>query len=157
MAELKVPQLPPEMAHEQIVTIMGTRDAMILQTLVDKFGAEEAQKMIYPRLKEMGKQMAAMAPQMGITGNDATAIATLIHLLEKQMMKIQGEPTEVSADRVVKEITKCPVQGLPVDYCMAFQGVVDGMIEVLNPEYKFTITKLIPRGDPICQWIVDKK
>jgi len=157
MAELKVPQLPAEMAHAQIVTVMGTRDAMILQTLVDRFGSKEAQKMIYPRLKEMGKQMAAMAPQLGITGNDASAIAAFIYLLEKQMMKIEGEPTEVSADRVVREITKCPLQSLPVDFCMAYQGVVDGMIEAINPKYKWSLTKLIPRGDPICQWIVEKK
>jgi hypothetical protein len=157
MAELKIPQVPPEMAHEQIVATMGRRDAMILQTLVDKFGSEEAQKMIYPRLKEMGKEVAAMAPQMGITGKDAMAIAALIHLFEKQMMRIEGEPTEVSVDRVVKEVTKCPLQTLPVDFCMAFQGVVDGIIEAINPEYKWSITKLIPRGDPICQWIVERK
>jgi len=157
MAELKVPQLPPEMAHERVVAVMGRRDGMILQTIVDKFGSEEAQKMIYPRLKEMGKQMAAMAPQIGITGKDATAIAAFIHLFEKQMMKIQGEPTEVSADRVVKEITKCPLQNLPADFCLAYQGVADGIIEGINPEYKWTLTKLIPRGDPICQWIVEKK
>jgi predicted ArsR family transcriptional regulator len=157
MAELKIPQLPPEMAHEQVVTAMGRRDAMILQTLVDKFGSEEAQKMIYARLKEMGKQMAAIAPQIGITGKDAMAIAALIHLFEKQLMRIEGEPTEVTADRVVKEVTKCPFQSLPVDFCMAYQPVVDGIIEAINPEYRWSITKLIPRGDPVCQWILEKK
>jgi len=157
MAELKVPYVPPEMAHEQVIRSMGARDAMILQTIVDKFGSEEAQKMIYPRLKEMGKQMASAAPQMGITGKDAIAIASFLHTFEKQMMKIEGEPTEVSPDRVVKNITKCPLQSLPVDFCLAFQGVVDGIIEGINPEYKFTIAKIIPKGDPICQWIVQKK
>ena len=157
MVELKVPKVPPEMAHEQIITAMGTMNAMILQTIVDKFGSETAQKMIYPRLKEMGKQMAGMAPQMGITGKDATAIASLLHLVEKQMMKIEGEPIEVSPNRVVKNITKCPLQNLPVDYCLAYQGVVDGIIEGINPEYKWTLAKFIPKGDPICQWIVQKK
>jgi hypothetical protein len=157
MAELKVPQVPPEMAHEQVVKAMGTRDAMILQTIVDQFGSEKAQKMIYPRLKEMGKQMVAMAPTMGITGKDAVAIASFIHLFEKQMMKIEGEPTEVSPNRVAKNITKCPLQNLPADFCLAYQGVIDGIIEGINPEYKWTLTKLIPKGDPICQWIVQKK
>jgi H2-forming N5,N10-methylenetetrahydromethanopterin dehydrogenase-like enzyme len=83
MVELKVPHIPPEMAHEQIVTALGTMSAMILQSIVDKFGSREAQKMIYPYLKQMGKQMAGMAPQMGITGKDAIAIASLVHLFEK--------------------------------------------------------------------------
>lgn len=157
MAELKIPQLPTEMAHEQIIATMGRRDAIILQALVDKFGSEGAQKMIYPRLKEMGKEIAAMAPLLNIQGNDATAIGALVHLFEKQMMRIEGEPTEVSASRVVKRITKCPLQNLPPDCCFAFQGIVDGIIEAINPEYKWSITKLIPRGDPVCEWIVEKK
>jgi hypothetical protein len=157
MAELKIPQIPLEMAHGQALAAMGMRDAMILETLVAKFGSEAAQKMIYPRLKEMGKQMAVMASQLGITGKDATAIAAFIHLFEQQILNIEGEPTEVSANRVVKEITKCPFQSLPVDFCMAFQGAVDGIIDAINPEYKWSLTKLIPRGDSICQWIVEKK
>jgi len=98
-----------------------------------------------------------MAPLMNIQGNDATAIGALIHLFEKQMMRIEGEPTEVSADRVVKQVTKCPLQNLPPDSCFAFQGIVDGIIEGINPEYKWSITKLIPGGDPICEWIVERK
>ena len=100
--------------------------------------------------------MAAMAPTMGITGKDAIAIASFIHVFEKQM-KIEGEPTEVSSNRVAKNITKCPLQNLPADFCLAYQEVVDGIIEGINPEYKFTQAKLIPKGDPICQWIVQKK
>lgn len=157
MVELKIPQIPPEMAHEQVIKAMGARDATILQTFVDKFGSEEAQKMIYPRLKELGKQMAATAPTVGITGKDAIAIASFIHLTEKQIMKIEGEPTEVSPDRVVKKITKCPLQNLPVDYCLSYQGLTDGIVEGINPEYKFITTKIIPKGDPICEWIVQKK
>ena len=157
MADLKVPQVPPAMAHEQVVTTLGTMSAMILQAIVDKFGSKEAQKMIYPYLKQMGKQMAGMAPQMGITGKDAMAIASLIHLSEKQMFRIEGEPTEVSPNKVVKEITKCPLQSLPLDYCLAFQGIVDGIIEGINPDYKWIMSKIIPKGDPVCQWIVQKK
>ena len=101
MVELIVPQIPPEMAHEQIVTAQGTMSAMILQAMVDKFGSKETQKMIYPYLKQMGKQMAGMAPQMGITGKDAVAIASLIHLFEKQMRARQWDtsPTRLEDGR----------------------------------------------------------
>jgi hypothetical protein len=157
MAELKVPQFPVEMAHEQVIKAMGARDATILQTFVDEFGSEKVQKMVYPRLKELGKQMAAMAPQMGITGKDAIAIASMVHIFEKQMMRIEGEPTEVSSDRVVKKITKCPLQDSPLDYCLSYQGITDGIAEGINPEYKFTTTKIIPKGDPVCEWIIQKK
>jgi hypothetical protein len=115
------------------------------------------QKMIYPRFKELGRQRAAMGSQMGITGNDAIAIASLIHIFEKQMMKVTGEPTEVSPDRVVKDITKCPFQNMPPDFCLAFQGVVDGTIEAINPAYKWTIMKVMTKKGPICQWAIERK
>jgi hypothetical protein len=145
------------MAHELAVTNLGMIGSTILKSIVDKFGSKEAQTMIYPRLKEMGKQLAAMAPGMGIKGKDAMAIASLIHFSEKQLFKIKGEPIEVAPNRVVKEITRCPLQSCSLDYCLAFQGIADGVIEAINPEYKWTLTKVIPRGDRICQWIVEKK
>jgi hypothetical protein len=157
VVELKIPQVPPEMTHELAVTFLGTMSSTILKSIVDKFGSKEAQKMIYPHLKEMGKQMAAMAPGMGITGKDAIAIASVIHFSEKQLFKIKGEPIEVAPNRVVKEITRCPLQSLSLDYCLAFQGIADGVIEKINPEYKWTLTKVIPKGDHVCQWIVEKK
>jgi len=157
MVELKVPQIPIEMAHERVMTSMGIMSATIIQAMVDKFGSEETQRIIYPRLKEMGKQMAARAPQLGITGKDATAIASYLYFVEKQVFKLEGEPTEVSPEKVVKETTKCPWQDLPLDFCLAFQGYVDGITEGINPEYKCTLTKIIPKGDPVCQWIVQKK
>ena len=157
MVELKVPQITTEMAHERAMLSLGMVSATVIQAMVEKFGSEETQKMIYPRLKEMGKQMAVRAPQLGITGKDATAIASYLYFVEKQVFKLEGEPTEVSPDRVVKETTKCPLQNLPLDFCLAFQGVVDGITEGINPEYKWTLAQIIPKGDPVCQWIVQKK
>ncbi len=149
MAELKIPQLPPEMAHQQALAA--------IRALADKFGAEEALKILRPYLKEIGKEAGAMAPIMGFTSNDAIAIASFLHLFEEQVLLVEGKPTEVSPDRVVKEVTKCPFQSFAPEFCLAFQSLVEGIVEAINPDYKWTLPKFIPKGDPICQWIVEKK
>jgi len=157
MAELKIPQLPPEMAHLQAVQAAGGWYATAIRALVDKFGSEEALKILHPYLKEAGKQAGAMAEMLGFTSKDAIAIASLLHLLEEQVMLVKGKPTEVSPDRVVKEVTECPFQPSAPEFCLSFLSLCEGVCEAINPEYKLTFAKFMGKGDPICQWIVEKK
>lgn len=157
MAEVQVPRLPPEMAHQQAVVLLGRAAAMLLQAMVDRSGSEETQKIIYPYLKQMGKEMASLAPELGITGNDALALSAITHLLEEQVLRVVGKPTDASSDRVVKQVSACPFQNLPIDVCYAFQPICDGIAEAINPQYRWVLTKAIPKGDPICEFIWEKK
>ena len=157
MAELKIPQLPPEMAHQQAVAAMGGSYATAIRALVDKFGSEEALKILHPYLKDSGREMGAMASMLGITSKDAMGIASMIHLFEEQVLLVEGKLTEVSPNRVAKEISKCPFQDFAPEFCLAFLSMCEGLCEAINPEYKWTLPKFIPKGDLICQWIVEKK
>jgi hypothetical protein len=156
MAEVQVPQLPREVAHQQAVALLGKAAAALLQALVDRFGAEEAQRIIYPAFKQMGKEMGAMAPGLGITGNDALALSAISHLLEEQVLGVVGKPSG-SPDRVVKHATSCPFQDMPMDVCRTFQPICDGIAEAINPQYRWVLTKAIPNGDPICEFTWEKK
>lgn len=157
MAEVQTPRLPPEVAHQQSVVLLGRAAATLMQAMVDRFGSEETQKIIYPSLKQLGKEIASFAPELGITGNDALALSAISHLMEEQVLRVVGKPTEASPDRVVKQVTACPFQDLPVDVCYAFQPICDGIAEVINPQYRWVLTKAIPKGDPICEFIWEKK
>ena len=157
MAEVQVPRLPPEVAHQQAVVLLGQAAAMLMQAMVDRFGSEETQKIIYPSLKQLGKEIASLAPELGITGNDALTLSALTHLMEEQVLRVVGKPTDASSERVVKQVTACPFQNLPVDVCYAFQPICDGIAEVINPQYRWVLTKAIPKGDPICEFIWEKK
>jgi len=157
MAKLEIPQLPAEMAHQQAVAALGGFYATAIRALVDKFGSKEALKILHPYLKESGKETGAMAEMLGFTSKDAIAIASLIHLFEKQVLLVKGEPTKVSPNRVVKEMTECPFQSFAPEFCLGFQSLCEGICEAINPDYKWTLPKFIPKGDPICQWIVEKK
>jgi len=157
MAEVQVPRLSPEVAHQQAVALLGRAAAMLMQAMVDRFGSEETHKIIYPYFKRMGKEMASLAPGLGITGNDALALSALTHLLEEQVLGVEGKPTDASSDRVVKQVTRCPLQNLPVDVCYSFQPICDGIAEAINPNYRWVLTKAIPKGDPICEFIWEKR
>ncbi len=157
MTEVQVPRLPPEVAHQQAVVLLGQAAAALMQAMVDRFGPEEAQKIVYPSLKQLGREIASLAPDLGITGKDALALSAITHLLEEQVLRVVGKPTDASPERVVKQVTACPFQNLPVDVCYAFQPICDGIAEVINPQYRWILTKAIPNGDPICEFIWEKK
>ncbi len=157
MAEVQVPQLPPQVAHQQAVVLLGRATAVLMQAMVDRFGSEETQKIVYPSLKQLGKEIASLAPDLGITGKDALALSAISHLMEEQVLRVVGKPIDATPDRVVKQVTACPFQDLPVDVCYAFQPICDGIAEAINPQYRWVLTKAIPKGDPICEFIWEKK
>jgi len=157
MAKLKMLQLSSEEAHRFALLAWGQIYANSLRALVDKLGSEEALRLLHPYLERVGEGAPAMAQMMGVTENDAIAIASLIHLFDEQVLLVEGKPTEISPERVVKEITKCPFQDFGPEFCLALLSANQGMVEAMNPEYKFTMPKFIPNGDPICQWILEKK
>lgn len=157
MTELKVPQVSPQDAHGLALLTWGQMYAAAHQALVDKFGAEEALEILRPYLAKIGEGAPIFAEMMGITGKDAASIASLFCLYEGQVCNIEGEVTEASPNRVVKESTKCPFQSLSPDFCRAFTIMAIGMTEAINPEYKLTTPFMMTAGDPICQWIVEKR
>jgi hypothetical protein len=157
MAEVQVPRLPLDVARDQAVALFSRAGAMLLQILVDRYGSEETYKIIYPYFKQMGKDIAALAPQIGITGKDAIALSAITHVMEEQVIGVVGKPEEVSPDRVVKRATACSLQNYPMDVCRVFYPICDGIAEVINPDYKWYITKAIPKGDPICEFVWEKK
>jgi len=158
VSKLEVPKIPPEIAYEQLLTMFKDYTAIFMQALTDKFGSEEALKFIRPYLVEHGKRLAEVAaPMLGITGKDAIAIGTLIRVFEEEILKVKGEVTEASPDKVVAVNTTCIFQDCKPEACLQFQHEVNGLIEGINPKYRWRITKLIPKGDKECEWVLEKK
>jgi hypothetical protein len=157
VSKLEVPKIPPEIAYEQLLLLLRDYIATFMQALTDKFGSEEALKFIRPYMLERGKESAAMAPMLGIEGKDAIAIGTLIRVFEEHILKVKGKVTEASPDKVVAVNTACIFQDCKPEVCLIFQHVTDGTIQVINPAYRWRMTKLIPKGDKVCEWVLEKK
>ena len=158
MSKLEVPEIPPEIAYQQLLITLKDLLAIFMQALTDKFGSEEALKFIRPYLVEAGKRSAEVsAPMLGIEGKDAIAIGTLMRVFEEHILKVEGKVTEASPDKVVAVNTACVFQDCKPEVCLIFQHVTDGVIEGINPAYRYRMTKLIPKGDKECEWVLEKK
>ena len=157
MREMKIPAVPLEEAHQLALLTWGQMYDASFQALADKLGKDEALKLLKPYLEKVGEPSPIFAEMMGIEGNDAVTIASLFCLYEEQILKVEGKVTELSPDRVVKQSTACPFQGLTSGFCWAFTAIAEGMAKAINPEYKVTVTKLMTEGDSLCEWVVEKK
>ena len=157
MTEIKLPVLDNEEAQQLALATWGQMYDFTFQAVVEKFGDEEALNILRPYLEKVGEQAPMFAEMMGIKGNDAIAIASLFCLYEEQVLKVEGKITEQGPDRVVKESFKCPFQGLSLGFCQAFTCISEGMAKAINPDYKVILTKAMTKGDPVCEWIVEKR
>ena len=157
MAELNIPKVELQEAHQLALATWGQMCDATVQALVEKFGEAEAMEILQPYFDKIGESSPVFAEMMGITGNDAIAIASLFCLSEQEILKVDGKVTEASPDRVVKESYQCPFQSLSPGFCQAFTCMAESTAKAINPDYKVTTTKMMTAGDPHCEWIVEKK
>jgi len=157
MAELKVPQISAEDALQWTIVIDSGMYPVFIQPMLDRFGLEETIKILQPGIDNMSQGTSIFAQMVGIEGNDAIAIASLIRFVEERLMKCEGKVIEVSPNRVVAELNKCPFQTCSADFCRVYDVTTDGMVKAMNPAYKFHMTKMMTAGDSVCQWVVEKK
>ena len=157
MAELKVPQISAEDALQWTIMIDSGMYPVFVQPLLQRFGLEETLIILQPGIDSMSQGTSIFAQMVGIEGNDAIAIASLIRFVEERLLKCEGKVIEVSANRVVAELNKCPFQTCSPDFCRVYDGTTDGMVKAMNPAFKFRMTKMMSNGDPVCQWVLEKK
>jgi hypothetical protein len=115
---------------------------------------------------QAGKGAKEFAATFGLPGETAGDIEAVIHLMAKAAMgpEFQFNIVESTKDRCVGTTTECPwhkrwkEQGVDFDTCGAgHQAWGAGAAESLNPDYTFTLTKNMVRGDSHCEWVVERK
>ena len=157
MAELKVPKVSAEEAHQFTIMIDSGMYPVFVQAILDRFGLEETLKLLQPGIDSMSQGTPIFAQMVGIEGNDAIAIASLVRFVEERLLKCEGKVIEAGPDRVVTELNKCPFQNCSPDFCRVYDGTTRGMVKAMNPDYTFRMTKMMTAGDPVCQWVLEKK
>lgn len=115
---------------------------------------------------EAGKGAKEFADNLGLATDGAEDIEAVTHLLAIASMgpEFVFEVVEATKDRCVGRTTQCPWhkrwkdQGLDFDSCGAgHQRWGDGAVECLNSDFTFKLTKNMLRGDPHCEWVVERK
>ncbi len=99
MAELTIPDVPLEEAHQLALVTWGQMFDASFRALAEKLGEVEALAIMRPYLEKVGEPAPIFAQMKGIEGSDAVAIASLFCLYEEKVLKVEGNVTEASPDR----------------------------------------------------------
>jgi hypothetical protein len=134
--------------------------------LRDAVGGEKLDEFSVGLWSEAGRGIKEFADTIGLTIEDPRAIAEAMELLAVSAMgpEFEFEIVEATEDRSVGRTSKCPWHerwkelGLAGDFCSSgHQGWGDGAVESLSPDFSFKLTKNMVRGDPYCEWVVERK
>ncbi len=157
MAELPKYEVSPQEGAALMSETMVKWWLAALGTMTQTMGSEKAMKAYGPAMKEIGRQSTVeLNKKLNIDSKDAIALGSLVNFWEN-MMGIQGKIEEATPDRVVKVITGCPFSKAPIEACQSLVCACKGMGEELSPGYAFRATHFMPKGDPYCRWVVEKK
>ncbi|MCG7845190.1 MAG: L-2-amino-thiazoline-4-carboxylic acid hydrolase [Methanomassiliicoccales archaeon] len=126
-------------------------------TMMKTMGPEETMKAYGPTMRQIGRDWATrFVKEKGYKGNDAIATASVIRMWEK-MMGIEGKVLEASPNRVVVKNTKCPLSGAMPQACSSLECAIWGHLDVISPGYRFVSKHHMTKGDPYCEWVIEKK
>jgi hypothetical protein len=136
------------------------------KALKDGIGEDKYNAFINAVWFEAGKGAKEFADNLGMASDNAGELEAVAELFANTAMgpECQFEIVEATADRCVGKATKCPwcergkEMGLDFDLCSSgHQGWGEGVIEALNPSFKFSLTKNMVRGDAHCEWVIERK
>jgi hypothetical protein len=132
----------------------------------DKEGREKIVESARERSPVTGAQLKGLADSFGFTGNDAKSMAAIMPAL----ITLWAGPTqkyEIEGATAEKAILKCvncaywnaaQAQKITDDLCSAgSQYMAEGLAKALNPKMTSTLVKAKPRGDSVCEWLIELK
>ena len=136
------------------------------KTLYDQGGKEKFIEF----MKQQGQRAQAgykgLAERFGFTGNDAkSAVAIIPTILTLSMGPQQKfEIEEATAEKARVKCINCAfwnaVQAMKItdDLCSPWsQYAWEGRAKAINPNLTSTLVKARPRGDSICEWVIEIK
>jgi hypothetical protein len=114
---------------------------------------------------QAGKGAKELADTLGLATENPRDIVEVTELLAMTSMgpEFNFEIVEATEDRCVGRANKCPWHerwkefGLKEDFCNSgHQGWGDGAVQSLNPNFNFTLTKNMQRGDSYCEYVIER-
>jgi hypothetical protein len=140
--------------------------AAFSKALKDAVGEEKHNEFAKVLWGEAGKGAKEFAASFGLPTTTAGEIEEVTSQLATASMgpEFAFQVVESSDDRCVGRATQCPWRerakevGIDWDYCTAgHQSWGDGCVEALNADFHFSLTKNMQRGDPFCEWTIERK
>ena len=160
-----VPSSPTQKLTSQLEDLLSqvrsegfSMSAMIMNVLAAKYGDavwDEVEKVMYDYGYQRAKEFVEI---MKIDPKDARSVGRIFDLEDSQY-GVKGEWVETGRKRAVKREYFCPMAAgamLCPEMCTHIAGATEkGTLDAIGVKGKFSLSKLIPRGDPYCEVVLE--
>jgi hypothetical protein len=139
---------------------------VMINALKDALSPEKFDEFQVGLWSQAGKGAKELADTLGLPSESPRDIAEVTEVLGITSMgpEFNFEIVEATEDRCVGRANKCPWHerwkefGLKEDFCNSgHQGWGDGAVQSLNPNFTYTLTKNMQRGDSHCEYVIERK
>lgn len=149
IVDIKAAREPLE--TQEVIDAWGRTHDRIGRALAQRFSGEDCAGLFRKTLREAG----AEAAEPGGEPLSPEQIGRRIMDFEKHW-KIRGAVRECSPDVFEREVAGCPWSGFHPLSCRLLGWYMEGLVARLNPDCRYRLPALMPAGDPVCVWRIER-
>lgn len=130
-----------------------------IMALMDLGDSETIINSLRPYMRMSGQAFAInMIKLFDIHGDDIDRIGDLCSLYDELFDHDMSEIERTKNKLVYVGGTRCHWRDTPREGCITgHEMVLNEICQTISPEYECKLTQMIPKGDPICSWVIEKK
>jgi predicted hydrocarbon binding protein len=128
-----------------------------INSLADRFGSEETTRIMKPIMYHLGAGGAVVNKErLMLKGPDVESIAECMEfIMDCMQVKVHIHKTE--QDSIIWIVDRCPFENFSMEVCLAFDMLLDGMVQTQNPDFECHHTSMVNKGDRFCSFAVERK
>lgn len=149
-----IEEVAVEKRYRSVTTGLLRRMKNLYDTIYERYG-EPGLDLIREASTSYGLKLADRAKGK-LPGQDARSVGLyLVRVFNT--VRGSGKVIEFTNERVVIRIYECPYPFDRPEICEAHTAMEKALVETLGSNLYYSIPKSIPRGDPYCEHLIERK
>lgn len=128
--------------------------------LVENLGSKGTVDALRPHARNSGNAFTInMQKVFKIEGSNIEKIAMISQLWDMLTnASLVDQDIEASSDKIIRAgFLNCIFCSSTKEICVMHEMVINGICEEIDPGFECRFMQMIPKGDPICSYIIEKK
>jgi predicted hydrocarbon binding protein len=152
--DIKMEEMPIEKRYKSVTAGLIRRIKILYDAIYEKYG-EDGLDLIRDVGRKYGQEIAQRAKER-VKPDDLKSVALYIIRIFNTL-RGNGKVVEFSDKRVVIRVWECPYPWETPEVCEAHTRMEKTLVETLGKNLCYRISKSIPKGDPYCDHIIEKR
>jgi predicted ArsR family transcriptional regulator len=128
--------------------------------LLENLGSKGTIEALRPHARNSGNAFTInMQKIFKIEGSNIEKISMISQLWDMlSNASLAEQDVEENEDKIIRAgFVNCVYRSGPREICTMHQTAINGICEAIDPEFECRFMQMLPNGDPMCSYIIEKK